>query len=350
MSRLFTLTLILTTFAVPARAGELKKPYFGATRPGSWAKQEMRAKDIGVSEYTYRRLPDAGGRVRLELAMRVVSGVGAGASSSMVHTLSKDFDLAQDGLDYGRFTEALTMQAAPDQPAMETPPEVIKAIREGSIDFKGAFTFKSAETIAGFHCDRYSYVAHSGGDYPTRSEGEMWLSAEAPFAVVKQVGRVIDKDGKEMSSFEIALTDSGSDDDAPARETAVKAEAEPTGPRGPLSLLDAYKAELIRFKVEIAAGSKGQKVEITLENKGDEELTIMVPAGPIDVPAGIPLDTLALSVPAAREVVVPPSGLATPFTTGQRGERGATEGKFTLSMYEGEPSYQGSVTMDALGK
>ena len=57
-------------------AESLKKPYFAAARPGTWAKYESSWKQpsgmAGTNIYTYIRASDNVGRVRIEIETKTI--------------------------------------------------------------------------------------------------------------------------------------------------------------------------------------------------------------------------------------------------------------------------------------
>ena len=88
--RVFMLVCLILFFATAQAGSEtLKKAYFAATHPGSWAKYESswKLKDgmTGANIYTYIRVPDSEGRVRIELEMETVSGPGKGMINRQFH-------------------------------------------------------------------------------------------------------------------------------------------------------------------------------------------------------------------------------------------------------------------------
>ena len=58
-----------------------KKPYFGATKAGTFARQKATDEKGGVTEYTYSRLEDVAGERVIELKYEVVSGQFKGTKS-----------------------------------------------------------------------------------------------------------------------------------------------------------------------------------------------------------------------------------------------------------------------------
>lgn len=59
------ITAFAVTFMASATGGELKTSYFGATKPGAWARYLGVTKDGSRMEYTYKRLADEDGRARM---------------------------------------------------------------------------------------------------------------------------------------------------------------------------------------------------------------------------------------------------------------------------------------------
>ena len=114
------------------------------------------------------------------------------------------------------------------------------------------------------------------------------------------------------------------------------------------TLLEAYQSEKIRLVFEVLEGSGGRRLDLVVVNKLEEPFELVVPAGPLSIPADSPLGVLNLSIGEELRFSLAPGGSSPPFAAGQPGERGATEGKFQLTVYEGQPLYQGSVTVGPL--
>jgi hypothetical protein len=92
----------LLALAGGAAAGDagFKKAYFGATKPGTFAKQRATDEKGAVSEYTYSRLADADGGAWLELAYVVRSGQFKGTNSVTSCLMPAGFPLENDAIDF----------------------------------------------------------------------------------------------------------------------------------------------------------------------------------------------------------------------------------------------------------
>jgi len=340
---------VLLFAAFGAGAGELKKDYFGATKPGAWVEQALSSPDGSKSTYTSQRLPDEDGHVVLALSVKVIAGAGAGSESKNICVMPVDFNLARDFLSYGKFTEKMTMEFS----GMKMPVDntTLDAIRKGSKDYRGGVTFEGSETIDGRSCDRYAYSISIAGPAPSKEAGKLWLDPTLPFGIVRQTAKVLKDDGSVASEYEIKLTGSGLDQSmasvaSPPVETPAPAPLKPSV----VGLVDGLKAGQVAIDVSVVSGSKGRKLELVLRNKTDAQVTVNVPAGDLDIPGSPPVDVLRVTFAKQASLIIPPEESAAPVSVAQRGTRGPVEGKFTLSCYEGTPLFSGSATLDSLSR
>ena len=84
-------------------AGEqpgFKKPYFGATKPGTFAHQRATDEKGAVTEYTYSRLADVPGEPVIELSYEAVSGQFKGTKSVTGCLVPVSFSLESDAIDF----------------------------------------------------------------------------------------------------------------------------------------------------------------------------------------------------------------------------------------------------------
>jgi hypothetical protein len=354
--RSFTLAFLILSLAAPRlQAGSLQKAYFAATHAGTWAKYEssweMPDGMAGTNIYTYIRASDSAGRVRVEFDTETLSGPGEGMITRQLFIMAPGFDLAKDFLNHMMFVEASVAQTGDGTPSLMQD-NVIAIVRESAGDLTNSVTFKGRAEREGRECDLYAYSYKSGGPHVTVQEGKICLDETVPFGVVFQKGRVTDTAGNPVSSFEQKLLDSGAGESGAAALLAMTPGAAPAAPAGTapeaipsLPLLDAYQGEKIRLAVEVVEGTGGRRLNLIALNTTDEPFELVVPAVPLTIPADSPLGVLRLFVEEEHQFSLSPGGSSPPFGAGQPGERGATAGKFTLTVYEGQPLYQGSVTV-----
>lgn len=329
----------------PGFAGELRQDYFRATQPGAWSQYDLTTKDGTASVYSYERKPDDAGRVVLELEVKTTAGAGAGSESTMTYTMPKDFVLAKNGLNYGKFTEQMTMQYG--DMVMPVDANTLEIIRGAEKDYRGKLTFSGTETIQGLACDRYTYALNGAGPVPTKESGTLWLNDAVPFAIVRHAGKVVNLDGTVASDFDMVLKDRGQIVMTPEEPAVAPTPEAPPAP-AVVTLAEGFKAGRVGF--ELKALAAGRQLSVALRNETEAELTVNVPAGAHDYFADFPLDTLKFKVGKALRLVIPAGETADPFVVDQRGPRGLVEGACTLSTYEDKPIFMGSATMGNLPK
>jgi hypothetical protein len=239
--------------------------------------------------------------------------------------------------------------------AMLQPAAVVAAIRDGSCDYGGVFTARGTDRVGGLECDVYAFETRCGGPGAVTVAGEVCLSDAVPFGVVRQTSVTTDSNGTETSRSVQLLQDHGTGAVAtPALLAALPATrgtlqvASTAGARS-IPMQDAYRSGHLRVHVEVAAGSSGRQLVLTLANTTGEALAVKVPSGPTGFAVGSPLGTLEVAFERDATVTVGPGGSSAPLEAGQPGERGAVDGEFTISTYEGEPLLMGAVTVGPLG-
>jgi len=354
--RLLALVVLVLSLTTPQlHADSPQKPYFAATHPGTWAKYEssweMPDGMAGTNIYIYIRAPDSGDRVRIEFDTETLAGPGAGMVTRQLLIMEPGFDLAGNFLNHGKFTEASIAQSGDGPPSL-TQANVLAIIREAAGDLTNSVTFMGRVEKEGRDCDLYAYSFESGGPHVSFQEGEICLDETVPFGLVYQKGRVTNAEGELTSSFEQKLLESGADAPGTAALLAMTPEAAPTTTEGApseglpaINLLEAYQGEKIRLVVEVLEGSGGRRLELVVMNKAEEPIDLVVPSGPMTIPADSPLGVLNLYVGEEQRFSLAPGGSSPALSVGQPGERGATAGKFQLTVYDGQPLYQGSVTV-----
>lgn len=357
--RSLALAILVVSLTTPLlQAQSLQKAYFAATQPGTWAKYEstweMPDGMAGTNIYTYIRASDSADRVRIEFDTETLAGPGAGMITRQLFIMEPGFDLAGDFLNHGKFTEASIAQTGDGPPSLMQA-NVLTIIREVAGDLTNSVTFKGQAEREGRDCDLYAYSYESGGPHVSFQEGEICLDETVTFGVVYQKGRVTNAEGELTSSFEQKLLESGAGESGAAALLAMTPDAAPATPEGAapmalpsLPLLEAYQNESIRLVVEVVEDTAGRRLELVALNKTQEPFELVVPAGPLSIPADSPLGVLNLVIGEEQRFSLAPGGSSPPFAAGQPGERGATEGKFQLTVYEGQPLYQGSVTVGPL--
>jgi len=351
--------LIMLALVVPQlQADSLQKAYFAATQPGSWARYESSWQKpdgmAGTNIYTYIRVTDQDGRVRTEFDTETLIGPGKGMITRQLFVMKPGFDLTRNYLNHMMFLETSAAQTGEGAPSL-MPENVIEIIRQSAGDVTNSVTFRGTVTREGRACDHYEYSYTSGGPHVTVQEGEIYLDETVPFGVIFQKGQVSDAEGELISSFEQKLLDTGAGKIGTAALLAMTAtagsstaEKTPPGAILSLSLQEAYQGGKIRLSVEVEEGSGGRRLNLVALNKTAESFDLIVQEGSLTIAADSPLGTLKLVITAEHRYSLSPGGSSHPFAAGQGGERGATGGKFQLTVYEGQPLIQGSVNVGPL--
>ena len=342
MKKYLLMLMLIGSAVTSATAGELKKDYFVATNPGAWAEYKLETADGIKYLSSSQRNADEDGQVVVEEIMKIKTGQGAPMESNNTFVLQKHFNIARDWLSYGKFTEKMKMKSGGVE--MPVDANTLDVIKKGSKDFRGAVSFEAEEKVDGHTCDRYGYTVVIAGPVPSKETGQLWLDATVPFGIVRQVAKSFNADGSVASSFEIKLQNTGH-----LQLGAMNVASSPAIPPVPIvpavaSLIDAYRAGHIGIEVSVAKGSNGRHLDLAFINKTDALMTVKVAAGAFDIPASDPIDALRIVVKKAANIVVPASSSSETLRVEQQPGRGALEGKFELSVYEGTQLYAGSVT------
>jgi len=334
-------------------AAQLNKPYFAATKVGTWAKYEQSSSDGSRMTMTDMRLADADGRIVIEHVTYVNEGPGKGATSSTLSVLEPGFDLDSNLISYGTATQAMIGQFKGGEPSI-TPEHVMQIIRQSSIDFRKGMVFKGSEQVGKYQCDYYTYEVMSGGPRPMTHIGKIWLNEEVPFGVVKQSAIIKDR-SKKVSDFEMRLIDFGSDAKGtpaliakiPGTRKTLEKQPEKAMIKS-YSLADAYAKEMVRLQVEAKEGSGGKRLFLVMKNQSKEAFFLTVSKGPLALEAAPPVNTLNLDIFDDNRIKLDPGQSTPPLEVGQTGNRGVVKGRFELVMYKGEALITGSVTKAAL--
>ena len=268
------LASLLTTLEASGAPGAsgFQKPYFGATKPGTFARYTMSMPNFPDSKMTYTRLPDEGGKNRMQIEAEFTTE-GQASTSWTDYTLKAGYSLEKDAISFGKAVVAMTIKAGGGQ-TVEMQPEVLENVRKSMSDYGSVSKFVGSETVAGKSCDRYKYAIKHPGNPVQLETGELWLNDSVPFGLVKQTGVTKEPSGKVISQFEIKLTESGAGSGA----AAVGAPA--ARPAGPVKLADAFQKEQVELTVSILPEPRdGSRLRVTFKNKGDAVLHLVIPAG-----------------------------------------------------------------------
>jgi len=373
------LAVLLGSLAwAPLAAGaetHFKKAYFGQTTPGSFARLRMTDEKGAVSEYTYSRLADQGEDRWIELHYAVISGQFKGTDSVTACLVPAGFALEQDAIDFQAHARRCAANSGGGK-ATEYPPEIMKAIASGVINYASLVVFKGTDKVEGRACDHYTYAYKTTiMNKPGTMNGDLWLSDAVPFGMVKESATTVDASGKVLSKYETVLAETGTNartalagwswgkgtgaraaaPPAPAAGGSVTARSSlvggsarsttaPVAPAGPLTLPQALATNALKIVCEVVPGSKdGSRIRLTLSNTSEKPLKVTLTRAPMTLDVGTPLETLTLAADVDRTVEIAPSRTAPPLEVNQRGKRRATAGRFTISGYEGKPLFSGSV-------
>ena len=321
-----TLALITSAVAVGGPT-HWKKPYFTATKPGSFVRlQSVDAVTGDIDESVLTRLADEDGHVVFERRSEYKTGKFKGTKFVNRHVMKSGFPMEMEGLSYERWVEKLQVGMG-DGPLNENDAETVNNIASGGVDYGAIAVFKGTETIGGKACDHYAYSYDRKG--LGKVEGELWLSDQVPFAAVKQTLRGKDATGAAYR-FETKLVETG----------LSAAAATPA----PVTFTDLFRGGKISIVVEVVP--KSSRVQLTITNKGEAKLKVVVPKGITTLEVGSPVDTLVLVADAERALEIPAHGTAPRFDLTQKGAYRPTKGTFTVSVFEGQPLFSGSVEMD----
>jgi len=199
------LAILLLVAAPLAFADGFKKAYFGATKPGSWAKYTLKTSAGDMTSLYTRLADDDQGQARIE--MRTEFSNKETPTSINRYTLRKGFALDRDLMDYGPGIVAGEMGIAGE--VQPTDPATLAIIAKTLARYGANAKFLGSDTVAGKKCDRYSYTVRFPGDPEQIENGEIWLNDAVPFGLVKQKATTKDPGGKEISSYEETLVESG---------------------------------------------------------------------------------------------------------------------------------------------
>ena len=185
--------------AAPVGAAGFQKPYFGATKAGTFARQKATDEKGAVTEYTYARLADVGTDRVIELRYDMLSGQFKGTTSTTTCLVPADFALESNAIGFQAHARRCAASSGGGAVG-EYPRATMKAIAQGMTDYPSIVTFKGTETVNGKACDRYGYeYKGSYMNIPATVTGDMWLSDAVPFGLVKEVMTQRDAAGKTLT-------------------------------------------------------------------------------------------------------------------------------------------------------
>ncbi len=199
-----TIVLVVLSFAISpfASAAGWKKAYFGATKPGTWARYVDHASDPadGDMTVTQTRLVDDEGRPQIELKM---DSNGKYPLVLNRYTLKSGFNVDRDLIDYGPAIVAAAGGDADTQTVLDE--ATVKLLAENMPAYGPAAVFKGSEVIDGKKTDHYSYSIKRPGN--STESGDLWLSDAVPFGVVRNTFTIAEPEKK--TTFERKLVASG---------------------------------------------------------------------------------------------------------------------------------------------
>jgi hypothetical protein len=330
-----TLALLVLSLAIApfASAAGWKKPYFGATKPGAWARYIDHSSDPANVDMTVTltRLGDDEGRPQIELKM---DSNGKYPLALNHYTMKSGFDVDRDLLDYGPAIVGGAGGDADTQTVFDA--NTVKLIAENMPAYGAAVVFKGSEVVDGKKTDRYSYSIKRPG--PSTEAGDYWLSDAVPFGVVRNTFTITE--GAKTTKFERKLVASGAD--AAPVSTAAKPPAKTA-----FTLKEAYDAGLIRIDAEVDSAVKnGEKVHlhITAKEEAPSPMTVTIPKGKTSLHVDLPIEDFIIDAPSAKTLALT-SDKGADADVKQSGEQRVMKGKFQITTYEGAPLWTGGATV-----
>lgn len=341
LTRAATLFAAVLAAAVPRTDSPTgyRKPYFGATKPGTWAKFRMTALGAPDGFTTYTRLPDARGQQRLQVRTDLTVE-GKKRTTYTDCTLEQGYSLQKDALGFGKAAESVSVWEE-GMPAEDLDDDDLEDMRTAAPDFAPTATFVAEETVLGRTCDRYKYRQRHPGDPDQIETGDIWLNEAVPFGLVRQAGVARDASGRFLSRFEMTLVDSGA-----GAAAASSARARQTVAGAPVRLADAYADARVELAVEVLSEpGDGSRLEVRFKNKSGDALRLAIPSGPTELEIGGPVETLRVESASTWLFDLEPGETSAPVELSQTGASRAASGKFVASISDGKPLFSGDVTM-----
>jgi hypothetical protein len=330
-----TLVLLVVSLAMSsvASAAGWKKAYFGATKPGTWARYIDHSSDPANVDMTVTqtRLGDSEGRPQIEIK---TDSNGKYPLALDRYTMKSGFNVDRDLIDYGPNVVAGTGGDADAQTELDA--ATVKLIAESMAAYGPAVVFKGSEVVDGKKTDRYSYSIKRPGN--STETGDLWLSDAVPFGVVRNTFTIAEP--SKSTKFERKLIASG------AGPAPVSTAAKPPA-RTSFTLKEAYDAGLIRIDAEVDGAAKnGEKVhlQITAKEEAPSPMTVTIPKGKTSLHVDMPLDDFIIDAASAKTLTLT-SDKGAGVDVKQSGEQRVMKGKFQITTYEGSPLWSGGATV-----
>ncbi len=202
-----TVIAVLLLLAPAALFAGWKKPYFTATKAGTWVKYTTHST-VGDMSTTMTRLPDQEGQQRIETKVEFAKPE-MGTSSVLQYSLRKGFSLENDGMDYMQALVAGEVFVGDSTEPQAFAPEMIANIVKATEPYVLHVVYKDSASINGRECDHYTFTIKHAGDPPVVESGDLWMSSEVPFGLVRQKATLIESNGTVRDTFEQNLVNWG---------------------------------------------------------------------------------------------------------------------------------------------
>jgi len=333
MRRTFALLVLSLAISPFAAAADWKKAYFGATKPGTWARYIDHSSDPANVDMTVTltRLGDDDGRPQIEMKM---DSNGKYPVALNRYIMKSGFDVDRDLLDYGPYIVAGAGGDADNQTVFDA--NTVKLIAENMPAYGPVVVFKGSEVVDGKKADRYSYSIKRPG--PSTEAGDYWLSDAVPFGVERNTFTITE--GEKVTKFERKLVATGAGP-VPASTAAAPAK------KAAFTLKEAYDEGLIRIDAEVDEAVKnGEKVHlhITAKEEAPTPMTVTIPKGKTSLHVDMPIDDFIIDAPSAKTLTLT-SDKGADADVKQAGEQRVMKGKFQITTYEGQPLWTGGATV-----
>jgi hypothetical protein len=340
MRRTFVLLILSLTisalFSSGASAAGWKKAYFGATKPGTWARYLDHSSDPANVDMTVTmtRLGDDQGRAQIEMKM---DSNGKYPLVLSRYIIKSGFDVDRDLLDYGPSIVGGAGGDGDTQTVFDA--NTVKLVAENMPEYGPAVVYKGSEVIDVKKTDRYSYAIKRPG--PSTESGDYWLSDAVPFGVVRNTFTIAE--GEKTTKFERKLIATGTGP-VPASTAATPAK------EAVFTLKEAYDEGLIRINATVDDAVKnGEKVylHITAKEEAPTPMTVTIPKGKTALHVEMPIDNFIIDSPSAKPLTLT-SDKAVDIDVKQTGRRRVLKGTFQITTYEGQPLWTGSATVGSV--
>ena len=212
------LALGSASIAPAADLSTFQKAYFGATRPGAWARYEQKSQDQKgretVSIQTVSRLENEGDAVWMEV--RTEPKGGKPKASTFKYLMKKDFRVERNALDFMKHIDRIITQEDGGE-ATEMPLEMLKMMAgslTGNVDYGADVTARGTETVEGRSADRYAMSGKFAMKVAFMEikgswESDLWLNDSVPFGRVKESTTTKDEGGKLLARTDSRLLETG---------------------------------------------------------------------------------------------------------------------------------------------